>query len=240
MATLRGLMNKMIPFYLQDKLSTVGINSLEELRCHDSILVFQWLKDLNPSLGYNALYDLYCLSQGQNLNSIDAISKEQLRTRYTSYPPHYAPLAKHIIDKYMQLAMEQSTAITNEIPIGAVIVRNGEVIGQGSNQTIRKNDITQHAEIVALTAASRNLGTHRLDDCDLFVTIEPCLMCTGAIIHSHIRRVVFGASEPKTGAILSQYRVLENRVVNKHTEAIGPVDNDCCAKPLRQFLKSRR
>jgi tRNA(Arg) A34 adenosine deaminase TadA len=230
----------MLPFYLQKKLLALGISSTEQLKKHDYFLVFQWLRDIYPSIGYKALFDLYCLHHNQPFNILNSEIKLQLKQIYKSLIPHFAPLATETIDKFMQLALSIAKTENNEIPVGAVVVKNGEVIGRGYNQTITKNDITAHAEIIAIRDAAQTIGNYRLDDCDLYVTIEPCLMCAGAIINSRIRRVIFGAVEPKTGAINSQYKILNNIQVNRHTEAIGPIDNELYASPLKDFLSSKR
>ncbi|MDQ5920937.1 MAG: tRNA(adenine34) deaminase [Pseudomonadota bacterium] len=231
-----------IPFYLQDKLLKIGIDSLAKLLNSNYLIVFQQLKQLYPSLNYNTLFDLYCLVNGLPLNSLNYQQKFQVKLAYAHLLPHYTPLPQISINKYLQLALNEATTTTNnnEVPIGAVIVKNDQVIATGTNQTISCSDITQHAEIVAITRAAKILGTHRLSECDLYVTIEPCLMCVGAILHSRIRRLIFGALEPKTGAVISQYRALNNINTNKHTEAIGPIDNDLYAKALQQFFSYKR
>ena len=230
----------MLPLYLQKKLNILGINSLEELKAYDYFIVFQWLKDIYPSMGFKVLFDLYCLHQNQAINLLNSEIKSQLKQSYKLLPPHFAPLPNDTIDKFMQIALDIAKNSDNEIPIGAIVVKDGEVIGIGNNQTIANNDITAHAEIVAIRDASITLSNYRLDNCDLYVTIEPCLMCAGAIINSRIRRVIFGASEPKTGALNSKYMVLNNTDVNKHAEAIGPIDNELYAAPLIQFLRQKR
>ena len=230
----------MLPVYLQNKLKYLGINSLEELQKYDYYLVFQWLRDIYPSMGFRVLFDLYCLQNKQPFNILNSEVKAYLKQAYKSLPPHFAPLPKDVIEKFLHIALIVARESNNEIPIGAVVVKDGEVIGRGNNQTIGNNDITAHAEIVAIRNASKYLGNYRLDGCDLFVTIEPCLMCSGAIINSRIRRVVFGALEPKTGALISQYKLLNNIQVNKHTEAIGPIDNELYSFSLREFLKQKR
>ncbi len=230
----------MLPVYLQNKLKSLRINSLEELQKYNYFLIFQWLRDIYPSMGFRVLFDLYCLSHNQSLNTLDPEIKAKLKLTYKSLPPHFAPLPKDEIKKFMQIALAIARESDNEIPIGAVVVKDSQVIGWGNNQTIKTNDITAHAEIVAICDASKTLGNYRLDECDLYVTIEPCLMCSGAIINSRIRRVIFGAQEPKTGALISQYKILNNTNINKHTEAIGPIDNDLYSAPLRDFLKQKR
>src|SRR4029079_7360700 len=103
---------------------------------------------------------------------------------------------------YMQQALAQArqAAASGEVPVGAVVVRRGEVIATGRNAPVDGHDPTAHAEIVALRAAAQALGNYRLDDCELFVTLEPCAMCSGAMLHARLKRVVFGAADPKTGA----------------------------------------
>ncbi len=230
----------MLPLYLQSKLKSLGIDSLEELQKYDYFLIFQWLRGIYPSTGFRVLFDLYCLIHNQPFNTLDPEIKAHLKLTYKSLPPHFTPLPKDEIEKFMQIAVAIARESDNEIPIGAIVVKDGEVIGRGNNQTIASNDITAHAEIVAIRDASKNLGNYRLDDCDLYVTIEPCLMCSGAIINSRIRRVIFGALEPKTGAVTSQYTVFNNININKHTEAIGPIDNDLYSFSLKAFLKQKR
>lgn len=151
-------------------------------------------------------------------------------------------LAMTEIEKYLALAQEeaQKALAYNEIPIGAVIVQNNIVIGRGFNQTLMSNDITKHAEIIAIQEASRNINNHRLVDCDLYVTLEPCVMCIGAIIHSRIKRVIFGTLSPKAGAIISQFKLLANREVNHHTEAIGPIPGKNYISLLQDFLRNKR
>ena len=128
----------------------------------------------------------------------------------------------------------------NEVPIGAIITRNKEVIATGYNQTLNQQKSTKHAEIVALEKATQIIGSHRLNECDLYVTVEPCLMCCGAIIHSRIRRLIFGATENKTGAVISQYQVFNNLTVNHHTEVIGPINQKLYSTQLREFFKQKR
>ena len=108
----------------------------------------------------------------------------------------------HEDDTFMTLALHeaQAAAAAGEVPVGAVVVKDGQVIATGRNSPISDHDPTAHAEIVALRAAAQALGNYRLDGCELFVTLEPCAMCSGAMLHSRLKRVVFGAPDPKTGA----------------------------------------
>lgn len=127
-----------------------------------------------------------------------------------------------------------------EVPVGAVVVRNGEVIATGFNQPIGTHDPTAHAEIMALRAASSILGNYRLPGCELYVTLEPCAMCSGAMMHARLARVVFGAADPKTGACGSVVNLFEQEKLNHHTEVLGGVLAEDCGALLREFFAERR
>lgn len=145
-------------------------------------------------------------------------------------------------DAYMRLALEQAQQAWNlgEVPVGAVVVKDGEVIAVGCNQPIGKHDPTAHAEIVALRAAAEKLGNYRLPGCELYVTLEPCVMCSGAMMHARLARVVFGAADPKTGACGSVVNLFEQEQLNHHTEIVGGVLADECGAMLKHFFAARR
>lgn len=145
-------------------------------------------------------------------------------------------------DTFMELALAQAhnAMLAGEVPVGAVVVRNGQVISVGCNAPIGAHDPTAHAEIVALRAAAKVLGNYRLDDCDLFVTLEPCAMCAGAMLHARIKRVVFGAPDPKTGAAGSVVNLFSDTRLNHQTEVQGGVLADQCASFLQDFFKRKR
>lgn len=140
----------------------------------------------------------------------------------------------------MALELAAEAAAAGEVPVGAVVVRDGEVLGRGWNRPISTCDATAHAEIVALRDASRACGNYRLPDATLYVTIEPCTMCVGAMIHARIGRVVFGAPEAKAGALVSQLRLAESEHWNHRLQ----VDRDVCAEEagelMRRFFQQRR
>lgn len=143
---------------------------------------------------------------------------------------------------FMQQAISQARNAwaLGEVPVGAVVVRDGEVIATGFNQPIGTHDPTAHAEIMALRAAATILGNYRLPGCELFVTLEPCVMCSGAMMHARLARVVFGASDPKTGACGSVVNLFEQDKLNHHTEVIGGVLADECGMLLKEFFAERR
>lgn len=143
---------------------------------------------------------------------------------------------------YMQLALEaaQQAAALGEVPVGAVVVHQGQVIAVAHNQPITDHDPTAHAEIRAMRMAARTLGNYRLVDCDLYVTLEPCAMCAGAMQHARIRRVVWGAPDPKTGACGSVIDLFAESRLNHHARVTGMVLDRQSAELLRSFFAARR
>jgi tRNA(adenine34) deaminase len=140
----------------------------------------------------------------------------------------------------LALAQARLAAAAGEVPVGAVVVKDGQVIGAGRNAPVGSNDPTAHAEIAALRAAAQALGNYRLDGCDLYVTLEPCAMCSGAMLHARLRRVVFGAADPKTGAAGSVVDLFAQRRLNHQTEVLGGVLERDCAALLTEFFEARR
>lgn len=138
------------------------------------------------------------------------------------------------------VALAREAAAADEVPVGALVVRNGEVIGRGCNGPIGRHDPTAHAEIAAMRAAAQALGNYRLAGCELYVTLEPCVMCAGAIIHARIARVVFGARDPKTGACGSVVDLLGDPRLNFHAEVKGGVLAQQCGALLSDFFAARR
>jgi tRNA(adenine34) deaminase len=127
-----------------------------------------------------------------------------------------------------------------EVPVGAVLVKDGEIVATGFNQPIGTHDPTAHAEIMALRAAATLLGNYRLPGCELYVTLEPCAMCCGAMMHARLARVVYGASDPKTGACGSVVNLFAQEKLNHHTELVGGVLAEDCGRVLKEFFAERR
>lgn len=127
-----------------------------------------------------------------------------------------------------------------EVPVGAVIVKDGSIVGEGWNRPIGTNDPTAHAEIVALRAAAQNLDTYRLLDTTLYVTLEPCAMCAGAMVHSRVRRLVYGAADPRAGAAGSIFNIVQHAALNHRIEVAGGIMADECGALLRGFFVARR
>jgi tRNA(adenine34) deaminase len=142
---------------------------------------------------------------------------------------------------FMKKALREAAkaATAGEVPIGAVVVRKGRTIASGANRPVNSSDPTAHAEIVALRKAARKAGNYRLPDCDLYVTVEPCAMCLGALVQARVRRLVFGALDLKAGAVCSIMKFPFERT-NHRPEIVGGVLADECAKLLRDFFRARR
>jgi tRNA(adenine34) deaminase len=129
---------------------------------------------------------------------------------------------------------------SGEVPVGAVVIYQGEIVGRGFNRNIFDSDPAAHAEIIALREAGAALGNYRLSDCELFVTIEPCAMCAGAMVHARIRRLVYGADDPKAGAVHSALHVLNHPALNHRVEVRAGVLAGRCAEILQEFFRTRR
>lgn len=142
---------------------------------------------------------------------------------------------------FMRAALREAAraAGRGEVPVGAVVVRGGRVVARGSNRPVRASDPTAHAEIVALRRAAARAGNYRLPDCDLYVTVEPCAMCLGAVVQARLRRLVYGAPDPKAGAVASVMAFPFERL-NHRPEVLGGVLADESARLLREFFRTRR
>lgn len=142
----------------------------------------------------------------------------------------------------MQLALEQARAAATrgEVPIGCVVVRGGEVIARAGNRTLELRDPTGHAELLAIRAAAAALGSERLTDCDLYVTLEPCTMCAAAMSFARIRRLYFGAADPKGGAVENGVRFFASPTCHHRPEVYGGIGESECAGLLRDFFAARR
>jgi tRNA(adenine34) deaminase len=145
-------------------------------------------------------------------------------------------------EAFMGLALQEARKawLAGEVPVGAVVVKDGEVVAAGFNQPIGRHDPTAHAEIVALRAAADKLGNYRLPGCELYVTLEPCAMCSGAMMHARLARVVYAAPDPKTGVCGSILDLFALEQLNHHTAVVGGVLADEAAAMLRRFFAERR
>lgn len=145
-------------------------------------------------------------------------------------------------EEYMALALElaRSARQGGEVPVGAIVVLEDEIVGRGFNQPISRNDPSAHAEIMAMRDAGQRIGNYRLPECTLYVTLEPCAMCAGAIMHARVKRIVFGASDPKTGAAGSVINLFQETRLNHHTVIAGGVMAKECGELISLFFRERR
>jgi tRNA(adenine34) deaminase len=143
---------------------------------------------------------------------------------------------------WMDVAITEAMAASaaGEVPVGAVIVKDGQLVASGQNRNLRDHDASAHAEIVALRAAGTRLGNHRLEGCDMYVIIEPCVMCAGALVHGRLKRLIFGAKDPKAGAVESLIQVLNHPNLNHRMEVTAGVLEAKCVEILRNFFRSKR
>jgi tRNA(adenine34) deaminase len=138
------------------------------------------------------------------------------------------------------LALARQAGESGEVPVGAVLVKDGAVVGRGYNRPVSGRDPTAHAEVVALREAASHIGNYRLGDCELFVTLEPCAMCAGAIMHARVKRVVYGATDPKSGACGSVVNLFAEDRLNHHAAVVGGVLSNEAAQLLQEFFAARR
>lgn len=145
-------------------------------------------------------------------------------------------------ESFMEEALREAvkTEAAGEVPVGAIIVCDGRIVGRGANRNLADSDPTAHAEIVALREAARALGNHRLGECEMFVTIEPCAMCAGALAHARLKRLVYGADDPKAGAVRSALQVLNHPRLNHQMGVTSGVLAERCGELLQAFFRSRR
>ncbi len=154
----------------------------------------------------------------------------------------YVEISPTTDELFMEEALRaaQRALEAGEVPVGAVVVCEGKIIARGGNRNLTDSDPTAHAEIVALRQAAASLGNHRLEGCELFATIEPCAMCAGALVHARLKRLIYGADDPKAGAIHSVMQVLNHPGLNHRMEIRGGVLAGRCAEILQSFFRSRR
>ena len=143
---------------------------------------------------------------------------------------------------FMREALKEAerAAEAGEVPVGAVVVQGSVIVGRGRNQPITARDPTAHAEVVALREAARTLGNYRLTGVRLYVTVEPCLMCVGAMVHARVGTLIFGAREPKAGAVVSSQQALDHPALNHRVEVTGRVLEDECREVIQRFFAGRR
>lgn len=188
--------------------------------------------------------DIFRIGRDSSLRSERQIRGICHNTAYCLLPiaNSLLPIAMSHDEHWMRRALDEARAAerSGEVPVGAVVVRGGELIGAGQNRNLRDNDPSAHAEIVALRSAGLALGNHRLEHCEIYVTIEPCAMCAGAMVHARLKRLTYGAKDPKAGAVDSVMQVLNHPELNHSMEVTGGVLDEECSSMLSQFFQEKR
>lgn len=223
----------MVPLYLYNKLKAIKINSKHELLKYNYLQVFKWLKTEFPSLNNKVLFHLYSIYNDIPLNTINENLKKSIFKDYKDLLPSHKPLDNELMLYFMNY-IHNIALFSEDIPVVASVVYENEIIATAANKGY------EHAETIVINKAITIVGTNRLYNCDIYVNIEPCLQCAGAIINSKFKRLIFGANEKRTGAVTSQYKVFNNKIVNHYTEAIGPINHQKFAIPIKNFFKNKR
>lgn len=223
-------------------LAELGIASREQLRAQGVVRAFLLLKAAGHTATQRLLFALEAAARGVHWQELDDADRAQLTRALHNHPPVRLPPPPDETKRFMAEAMglAKAAAAQGEVPVGAVVVRDGRIIGCGFNRPVSSHDPSAHAEMVALREAAATVGNYRLSGCDLYVTLEPCPMCGGAILHSRLDRVIYGATDPKIGAAGSVLNLFEERALNHQTALFGGIEAAACGQLLSDFFRRRR
>ncbi|MBI3146070.1 MAG: tRNA adenosine(34) deaminase TadA [Pseudogulbenkiania sp.] len=223
-------------------LAELGIASREQLRAQGVVHTFLLLKAAGHTVTQRLLFALEAAARGVHWQELDDADRAQLTRAQHDHPPVRLPPPPAEANRFMAEAMglAKAAAAQGEVPVGAVVVRDGRIIGRGFNRPVISHDPSAHAEMVALREAAATLGNYRLSGCDLYVTLEPCPMCGGAILHSRLDRVIYGATDPKIGAAGSVLNLFGERALNHQTALFGGIEAAACGQLLSDFFRRRR
>lgn len=223
-------------------LATLGIHTRQALREYNPCRAFLLLKQSGLSVTQSVFWQLVALCEHTSPPELSPEQRQFWQQQLQQHPPValFPPLAE--MEQYMHMALAQAQygAEHGEIPVGAIMVHQGEVIARAHNRVIHDHSVCQHAEMQAITQAGQVLGNYRLSDCDLYVTLEPCVMCAGAIMQARIRRLIFATAEHKTGAVGSVLNVFANKQLNAHTAVYSGVLAQEAQAVLQAFFQQRR
>ena len=219
----------------------LGIADTADLQRITPATAFLLLKASGLTVTESTLWQLVLLAEGRE-GYLNEVEQAKWRAKLRAHRPvaRFPPREKS--ERWMRQALQLAVQALDagEVPVGAVVVHQGEIIGRGANACVAEHSVCCHAEIAALTEAGQRLGNYRLDGCDLYVTLEPCSMCAGAIMQSRIRRLIYAAAEPKTGAAGSVLDLFANKQLNPHTAVQGGVLAGESALLLQRFFQERR
>ena len=226
----------------QNALNQLGFSTPQDIVNAGVVRVFLLLKEMGLTPTKSVLWRLDAYARGVSLADIDEERKKFLSGCLKNHPPVaiFPSVAK--MQHFMEIALEEAekAAQMGEVPVGAVVVYQNQVIAKAHNSCEKDGIAIHHAELVALTKAMAVLDSSRLAECDLYITLEPCLMCAGAILHARIRRVIYAAKEPKTGVAGSLNNVFDNKKLNHHTAILGGVCEKNAQNMLKAFFSVRR
>lgn len=223
-------------------LHQLGIDSVEALREMGAVTAFLLLKANKLSVTEHLLWQLIGLTDNCSPFDLSEQDKSNWRQKVKNHAPVACFPTQEEMHYWMRIALQQAEKAydNNEIPVGAVVVYDQQLIGMGFNQCIAHHNISHHAEIQALASAGKVRNNYRLDNCDVYVTLEPCAMCASALIQARISRVIFGAAEPKTGAAGSILNLFNQNSLNKHTALLGGILADNSLDLLKRFFQYKR
>lgn len=223
-------------------LHRLGIRTLADLRQTGAVQTFLLLKASGLTLTKSTLWQLESLLNGTLPQEITQHDKIRLLAELKNHPPVAAFPPQSEMEYFMRQALTQAemSASRGEIPVGAVIVSDGKIIASAHNTCIADCNVSRHAEINALAQAGSEMQNYRLDGCDIYITLEPCAMCASALIQARIKRVIYGAVEPKTGAAGSIVNLFADKRLNTHTAIRGGILQEECRSVLSCFFQNKR
>lgn len=223
-------------------LHRLGIRTVADLRQTGAVQTFLLLKASGLTLTKSTLWQLESLLDGTPPQEMSQAHKARLLAELKNHPPVAAFPPQGEMEHFMGLALEQAklSALMGEIPVGAVIVSDGKIIASAHNTCIADCNVSRHAEINALAQAGSEMQNYRLDGCDIYITLEPCAMCASALIQARIRRVIYGAAEPKTGAAGSIVNLFADKRLNTHSAIRGGILQEECRAVLSRFFQNKR
>ncbi|MFC3534026.1 tRNA adenosine(34) deaminase TadA [Vogesella facilis] len=223
-------------------LAALNIHSRADLQRAGVVRAFLLLKASGHTATERLLFALAAAARGEHWSALDDASRTALRQAAAKHPPvrPLPPQAERQAFMTEALTLAAEAAQHGEVPVGAVVVQHGRIIGRGYNRPLGSHDPSAHAEMLALREAAANIGNYRLHGCQLYVTLEPCAMCAGAILHSRLDHVLYGAAEPRTGAAGSVLNLFAERRLNHHTAIDGGIAADAATALLADFFAQRR
>lgn len=223
-------------------LHTLNLHTVDDLQQMGAAKAFALLKASGLTVTSAVLWQLGALCHGVAVQQLDNEAKKVLQDAYKALPPVRLPpsLAEQEAHMNQALAQAQQAFDIGEIPIGAIVVHDGKVIATAHNECIQQHFVGAHAEMLALQRAGQILGTYRLSECDVYVTVEPCTMCCGALLQSRIQRVFYGIAEAKMGAVQSQLQLQDHKQLNHHTAFFSGILANDCRLLMQNFFKSKR